>query len=159
MGSVREMKEFERHLLRQWDARIEWQGPSIVRLYRRNDPHIEFYVTRGGGKSRISTKVRSAEDAPARSEVRRILQLIRFHISAARPGAIVRAKRADIETEGVCTRERCFQYLADAFPVEWRAFQSGQRLPRSVPPTRGGARDAIVQTTSELKNLLERAPN
>lgn len=124
-ASVREMREFESFVLRMHDLQIRWFGPRRIALMRQGEVDMECSIRKAGNKVHLS--VHGSEDHKG-SRLRRFLQLFRFHITASDPKRSGRCLDAFMNREGECKRNRCFQYLRDAFPEEWLHFNGHMPL-------------------------------
>ena len=126
MCSLREMREFESFVLRTHGLAVRWLGQHCLALTRGGEVDMECDIYKS--RDTVRLRVRSDLDVPG-SRLRRFLQLFRFHLTASNPKRRARSLDTFVNREGECKRNRCFQYMRDAFPQEWTQFSGQGQLP------------------------------
>jgi hypothetical protein len=139
------MREFESFVLRTHGLAVRWLGHKCLALTRGGEVDMEcdIYKTR----DTVRLRVRSDLDVPG-SRLRRFLQLFRFHLTASNPQRRARSLDTFVNREGECKRARCFQYMRDAFPQEWKQFSGQEGIAPAVQKIRETT-ESHEETTSK----------
>ena len=154
MASIKEMREFESFVLRTHRLVINWVGRNRVTFTRSGQIEMECDIKkREDGRLRITIR---GDDDEKGGRLRRFLQLLRFHVTASHPNRYARALDAYENREGDCKRQKCFQYMRDAFPEEWALFtgQDAAPLKMTSVSTRKAAAISSTPTTAPHQPII-----